>query len=383
MNHGRRPQEAIGYRVPYGLYFGCVSSVCNQLPEKKIELYVEKSPRAYATFWCTKIVVDAVTLLEEIAQRFRPLFTPIKLVKDELVSRRSDKLFTQRVMSVTGFATPPMTFNWRENSALFFELADVDRSIFDGVQLSFRRLFMSLFVHRYDCPDLLDLKHHLCDMRMESLVAYFRDPLNRPVSQKLELSARKYQEEDSLELGRLFQEASSEYLQEKVTQLLHGESFGGAFPRIVRKIIKKLTQDADFLGSSLQQKIYAVADEIEHRGYAADPKDSSVCMVGRNKDTRRNSNCFQNSEVHVERASPIVCSGCVHAFNPQSYINLFAEDRDISLAASQDKRLPGLLRQTHKQHAEEMTRIINLEMKMAEENTKALSEFIISWAKTE
>lgn len=382
VNHGRRPQEIIGYRVPYGLYFGCLSDVCQQISEKKIEIYVEKSPREYATFWCTKIVADAVDTLEQISQRFRPLFTDIKIAKSDLAERRADSLFRQRIMSVESFCLDPISFNWREHSVLFFKLSDVDYNYFANVQIPYRRLFMSLYMHRYDCPELYALKNHLRDMRMESLVAYFRDPRNRPTRDKIEVTLRRYQKADSLELDKLLRDASSEYLTEKISELLHGEPFGGAFPRIVRKILKRLSESTDFQEISPQSQIRIVAKKIEQHGYTPAPNESSLCMDGTNEITRHNSKCYEDGELHTERASPTLCSRCIHAFNPPAYMHIFLEDRDAALARSKDDCLSLPLRQLHQQHADTMTKIIELETRMVDENRRALSEFIDAWACT-
>jgi hypothetical protein len=380
VNHGRRPKEIIGYRVPYGLYFGCLSDVCPQISEKKIEIYIEKSPREYATFWCTKIVADAVDVLEQISQRFRPLFTEIKIAKSVLTERRVDSLFRQRIMNVESFSLDPISFNWRDHSALFFELAGVDYTYFANVQMPYRRLFMSLYIHRYDCPELFALKNHLRDMRMESLVAYFRDPRNRPARDKVEAALQRYQKEDSLELEKLLHEASSEYLVEKVSELLHGEPFGGAFPRIVRKILKKLSESTEFREISPQNRVQIVAKKIEQHGYTPTPNESSLCMVGTNEMTRHASKCYEAGELHTERASPTLCSRCIHAFNPPAYMHIFLEDRDAALARSKDNRLSIPLRKLHQQHADTMTKIIELEKSMAVENRTALAEFIDAWA---
>jgi hypothetical protein len=96
-NLGRRPGEIHGAgksKKSYGLYHGCCTNVSDTIPFHRIETYIQKSIREYATSWCNQLVADAVNFLEEVFQIARPLFTPPVPLKTDVEIARTEKLFS-------------------------------------------------------------------------------------------------------------------------------------------------------------------------------------------------------------------------------------------------------------------------------------------------
>ena len=379
-SHGRRPNEVIGDNLPYGLYFGCIDSVLPEFSLQRIEIYVEKSPREYAQFWCTKLIADAVILLEELDQRFRPLFSPLNTPPPSLDLRRNQKLFRLRNFSPVPYASGQYsTFQWRGDSLLFFELAGVDPTVFEGRHIPCRRMFMSIYVRRYDMRELLALKRHLFDLRIESLRPYYRDPARRDPEDRLDNVLRAVSAEDqdialSLRLERFA------FLTELILRMLNGEPFGGAFPRIVNKIMKKLSRSVRFVQDSLEVKAENIASEVRRRGYELAEKENTNCMAGHARHTRRHSHCYSEGRIHPENGAAKKCKGCIHSFTGSTTILIFREEKQEAQSTAEDRRLPITLRKEAQNHATMLQDVIEAEEAMSEVNRQVIARMVESWS---
>jgi hypothetical protein len=380
-NHGRRPNEIIGNGKPYGLYFGCVTPIQAANDLYSIELYVQKQPREYATFWCTKIVADCITLLEDIAQRYRPLFKNLTVPHDEIIQRRRQQLFRQRNFSRGSFARErPHEFEWRSDSTLFFALAGVDETFFHNAQIPCRRMFISLFVRRYEFPELVALQNHLLDLRIESLRAYYLEPAHRRSKDRHEQVLRNI-EAEALDIDNMLKEERSSFLQEMIERMLRNEPFGGAFPRIINKVIKKLSRSLHFISDSCSGQAKKVTTELERRGYENSEKINGNCMAGEARHMRQASHCCENGKLHPENASPQKCHGCIHSLTSETTVLIFEQDRDDARAKAENIRLPKAIRNAAAVHAKEMDKLIEQERALAERNRAMIAEMINGWLK--
>ena len=147
INHGRRRNELIGKNLPYGLHFGCLSEISNLYDDWRIDIYIEKSCRAYVSFWCNELVRQAVTVLERISQVFRPLNESPKQYSVNRADGRADKLFCSRTFTKIGFVSPHEGFDFSSRASWFFELAQVDADYFREKTQPFRRVHACLYMH--------------------------------------------------------------------------------------------------------------------------------------------------------------------------------------------------------------------------------------------
>ncbi|MEX3939852.1 hypothetical protein AB4Y44_09920 [Paraburkholderia sp. BR10937] len=379
INHGRRPNEVIGRYVPYGLYFGCVNSIDAEHGLYSIDIYIEKQPREYAKFWCTKLVADCVQLLEDIHQRFRPLSDAPITPHIDLSKRRLDHLFFYRNFSQGSFLRAKSDqFHWRDDSHLFFDLAGVDESIFSNRQIPCRRMFISLFVRRYDLPELVALQNHMLDLSIESLRAYYLEPAHRKSKDRHEQALRAM-EADAKDIENILISERSALLKQFVERLLRDEPVGGAFPMIISKVIKKLSRSVEFQSKPVDAQADKIVSELARRGYELSEKQNGNCMAGKARHMRGASHCYEDGNVRPENASPKKCQGCIHSLTSTTTILIFEQDRDRSVAQSEDKRLPPAVRKIATTHASEMDLIIKQEMALAERNRAVIAKVINDW----
>jgi len=378
INQGRRANEVIGHHRPYGLYFGCTTRVSDTLAERRLDIYCEKSPQDWGVQWCNRLVVDAIDFLEEIAQRYRPFQTPPLERKSDTAEARLQKLFEWRPFTTIGFSNPPIPFHWRSHSSLFFELAGVDTAMFHKSPYPFRRTFITLHIYRYDHPDLLALENHVGHLTESATETYFRDPNKREPSQRIGRLYRKIEEGNNSIRAMLTQERKA-YLAEKVLDLFSGRPLGGAFPRLILALTKRLNSSLDFRTSTVGEKASKVTAILLGRGYLPSEKPNGPCMAGTARHTKRHANCFESGALRTELASPSKCQGCVHLMTTQNTLIKFEKDRDYAVKKSSDFSLPKPVRREFAKHAEVMSAIMEREESMAESNRILFERLIATW----
>ncbi|MGF6859230.1 hypothetical protein [Paraburkholderia sp. CI3] len=380
-NLGRRPGEIHGAgksKKPYGLYHGCCVKVSENIPFHRIETYIQKSIGAYATSWCNQLVADAVSFLEEIFQIVRPLFTSAVSVKTDVEIARTEKLFEFPLFTETGFKSERPIFNAREASKAFFRLAGIDPTIFLGRQMPFRRTFMTLYVHRFDSPELLALQQYMKDFSIESLLAYYRDKANGLPEDSIKAHYAGY-ETEALNIASMLREERKLYLIEILTDLLTGQRrFGGGFARVVNALLKRLSLPENFKLAPLPQKAELIADELEQRGYRL-VEGNTICMAGDAGKTKEQSNCFDGERPRIELACPSMCSGCVHSISTEVGLSIFEKEMESALKTANDKRLPAALRKQAQALIETLKEVIESEKAMAEGSGVRFQRFYDSW----
>lgn len=377
-NQGKRGNEVIGRYRPFGLYFGCIQPVSQTVSEWRLSIYCEKSPQDWGVQWCNRLVVDAIHFLERIYQAFRPLNMPPLQAKTDENEARLDKLFQWRTFTSAGFESAPFAFAWRTQSQLFFELAGIDARLFNNSQFPFRRTFITLYVHRFDHPDLIALGDHVGHLTYSATENYFRDPNKRKPSERIGRLFRKIEEgRDSM--AKILTKEREQYLTEKVAELFSGKPLGGAFPRLVFALTKRLNNSLEFSVASLQQKANTVGKILIDRGYLANEKQNGPCMAGTARHTKRHANCLQDGKLRTELASPRKCHGCVHHAPTENTLLIFEKDRDEAEKKSTDFTIPKAIRREFAKHVETMDEILQREREMAESNRLIFEKLIASW----
>ncbi|WP_406868127.1 hypothetical protein [Paraburkholderia fungorum] len=380
-NLGRRPGEIHGAgktKKSYGLHRGCCVRVSDKLPFHRIETYIQKSIGAYATSWCNQLVADAVSFLEEMFQIARPLFTSSVSAKTDVEIARTEKLFQFPRFTERGFNSEPPIFDARQASTIFFQLAGIDPAIFLGRQMPFRRTFMTLYVHRFDSPELLALQQYMKDFSIESLLAYYRDKANCLPEDSIKAHYAEY-ETEALNIASMLREERKLYLIEILTDLLAGQRrFGGGFARVVNALLKRLSLPENFKDAAVSKKAESIADELEQRGYRL-VEGNTICMAGDAGKTKEQSNCFDGERPRIELACPSMCSGCVHAISTEVGLSIFEEEMESALKTANDKRLPAALRKQAQALIETLKEVIASEKAMAEGTRIRFQRFADSW----
>ncbi|MCP3022775.1 hypothetical protein [Cupriavidus basilensis] len=379
MNLGRRPSEILGGGKPYGLYYGCCVPALPTSPQHRIEIYVQKSIKGYGTSWCNPLVADGVAFLEEIYQVARPFFTDRVSPPPSLEEARRQKLFEHRLMTVHGFKRLPRKFDARESAHFFFKLAGVDESMFFGVQMPFRRTFMTLYVRRYDCPELLAMQQYMRDFRIESLLAYYRDREHQLPENSVKAHYATV-ETESRNIAAMLREERKVYLIEILKDLLTGgRKFGGGFALVLRALMRRFTIPESFRIASADEQARLIADELERRKYELTEKKNTICMAGNGSRTTRNGHCWNGERLATENAAPSVCHGCIHSITTESTILIFRQDQEAAFKTASDKSLPLSVRHAAETFASMLEQLICAEMETADSNRKIFEAFRMEW----
>jgi hypothetical protein len=373
-NNARRCNEAVGEGVPYGLYFGCVQPIDPGTEEKRIDVYVEKSLQDYGQFWCNKLVEDSVAFLEELSQQFRPLHSEEKVYQENLQVARTDKLFCSRRFSRRGFNNPPDTYRFKKHSKTFFSLAGVNPLKLKGTK-QFRRLYATLFVHRYDHPELLALSGQLGHFSIGNTERYAYDSPSRAQASRIEILYQKSLENVRLEIEMV----RKEYFCEKIVQMLNGEKIGGYFPRLVLAFLKRLSKNTEFRVLSNRDKAKHVQERFERHGYKVSEKKNVVCMLGNASHTRRSAKCYKDGLVHPENANAKLCSGCVNGLNTPNTLTIYETECNELRDKANDASLPPALRHASGRQADELERLLHIERSIGQENRAIFQRLALAW----
>ncbi|MFM0627776.1 hypothetical protein [Paraburkholderia xenovorans] len=379
INHGRRKNEVNGSDKPYGLYHGCVVAESEEFQLCRIDIYIEKSIRDFQTFWCNKMVVDCVRNLEALYACFRPLSSPDFVAPTDLTAARAMKLFTYRVMTLSGLNGRWQTYRWDTDSKAFFAKINLPEDILSNKTHPFRRLFCLLFVFRYDHPELLALSHHLGHFGLEQTKIYVSDPPMRQLENRLSMLMTQARTEE-VALDTMLKEARSEYALKKIEDMLNGQDTGGAFPRLVLKLLKRLSSSVQFRLQTSREKASALNERLERHGYSPLEKPHCACFAGKARHTLRHSNCFHDGELHTEEASPKKCRGCIHQLTTDNYESGLRAEAESSMKRAQNVRLPPSQRRSAATFAQDIEQVINGYREMAQANQKALVAIINGWS---
>ncbi|HPH05161.1 MAG TPA: hypothetical protein PL131_04740 [Methylotenera sp.] len=384
INHGRRKNELIGEGdKPYGLYLGCVSVIEQQVEFdlKKINIYVEKTYQQWKEFWCNKLVYDSVSMLESIYQLFRPLNTPpIRISNFE--EAKEHKLIRRRVLTdVPEWADKS---NWVEkfkrveygqDSRPFFRLVDPESSVLSQKSHPNRRLFACLYHYRYEFSELLALRDHLVHNDTLMTHKYVTDPDTRKLAETMQEAWKN--EQDGFD--KVMDEVQREYFRDTLIQIIKGECVGGRWPRLVSKRLKTLAKDADFVALSDEDKASLLTEKLTRKGYKANPKSNGICFSGSNKSSARLANCHSSEGLNQQNASPSMCHGCVHLFTNQNYLSVMEEELAELGGRSKDFRLPMPVRIQAEKQFSDLTKMIQLEREMGQDNQRYLAQNIQNW----
>ena len=376
INHARRANEIFGENVPYGLYLGCLQEVSKFPIEYRIDFYVEKGIQDYREFPANILAADSIRLLEEIYQVFRPLGVPPITAKSP--PARDDKLFRLRRMTLSGFQGGFEGFSFRTSMNELFRLAGVDAKKFDGTQTPFRRMFTTLFLRRYDCPELSAMQNHLGHLDPGTTIPYQADLYPRASGESIrELHGQSAPEIDAM--LKAIDKGRTDYLVELMEGLMSGKSTGGIFPKMVIKLAKRLGASADFRKLTTERRSGVLATSLQRRGYAPNVIAHVVCMAEQPRHTLQSAKCYSDGRLHRENASSELCNGCVHSFSNENYLSTIEKDRDAAHGNGKNELLPPSVRAANVARAERLSALLASERSIAAVNRQVIISLVNSW----
>jgi F0F1-type ATP synthase membrane subunit b/b' len=375
LNHCRRKEELIGYQRAFGLYFGCVQPVAEGSKNFRIDVYGEKTTQRYDEFWCNELVVDAVHILEEISQLFRPLNTPRKVYRDNLDEARTDKLFTSIPFSYIAFkASRREEFKYDALSKPFFGLCGIDPSVLGGYH-PFRRFFAILYVRRYDHATLHALKQHMRHLNLPSLERYIKDPKSRELEKKIDaVFARQTQS-----LMEEINNARSEFFEELIARMMRGEEIGGGAGLLIRKTIAYLSNRTDFIDSDISKMAHKVHEALKTDGYRLRENPPGFCIAGESRIALLQAKCAREQMLHPEEAGALTCENCNNDACTRGNLREHYAEHDRLLSVANDARISPSVRLKAKQKATILDEVVIRQEASARRNSALFEELVGSF----
>jgi len=382
INHGRRLNEIIGQNdLSYGLYFGCIQKGDNDVDF--IDIYIEKTIQDWSKFYVNKLVKDAVNILEEISQIFRPLHTKRKNYIVNPSIARKDKLFKLKTINISSWYKNKYTsFIFSMHSKDFFQNAGVNIERIDHRAHPFRRFFALLYFYRYDNPRLLALQHHLRHCDPGTTVVYLSDPRIRNESDRIEnLYKDKVNAHTKEEMG-LLNDIRSQAFTDAVLEILSGERTGGGWPAIVLSMYKILSKRGDFDDLNLEERAKLTADKLQKRNYQRTPYEHGGCNNGSNNKTRRMSHCHNEEDDirHTEDASQKKCQGCIHHDCSPYNIKILENNAKLLKKQLKDYSLPLVARKAAQSELNILLEMLNSEKELGSKNKQLINDVVGSFS---
>lgn len=381
ISSGRRPNEICGQGKPYGLYFGALVREDGDIPLYNSEFYIEKSLQEYAVFPANGLMRDSVEVLEKLYVLMREFGERTPIRKSDVRMARRMKLFATRDISFNGFQTGRKTgFDSAKHRHNFLKLANVSAAKFDEKMPPFRRIFATLFMRRYDLREYEALREYLGHLDASTSQGYFSD---RGKPRKKGESIRELHalsSEHSAPMIRELKEAGVEYMADVLARMMNGEEVAGLFPRLVLKLLKRLSADVSFRRLGTDRKSMSMAKLLDKRGYGVNPMKHTICTANSPRHTATSAKCFRDGELHREDASETRCSGCIHSLKPNSYVENVREQRDAAVLSRDAPGLPEAVRGGHGRRVIRLTKVIDFEMNMGAKNRLLMEELHDSWA---
>jgi hypothetical protein len=380
INHARRLNEIVGENKPYGLYFGCLEELSDFPPAYQIDIFVEKSYMAYASFPANTLTRDAVLLLERMFIIMRGTTEAIPQHQTPRSAGRSLKLFSYRSFTPGALDRARRSFDVRQYLVLLLIEAGIDPSPWDGQQLPFRRSFATLFTHRYDLREDPALQAHLGHLNGSSTIPYHTDKVIRPRGMSVEeLHGRSVVESEQRAMMLALAEGGRDFLLHGVRRLLEGKFIGGSFTSLVLALIKRLSADIDFARLTEERKAGVIAEKLIARRFQPESMSHVKCMAGGAPHTKTGANCYRNGTLHRSEATRETCSGCVNGWSDDNNLADLIEEFERCAAKASDLSLDAATRSDFQKAADQLSVIIEKERDTTEANRKRLLEFKASW----
>ena len=367
INHGRRKNEILGEgHKPYGIYYGCVTTVMEGIKHNKLDIYIEKTVKDYVQFWCNDLVSDSVSVLENLHDLFRPLDADKQTGQFEVT--RSEKLFRFKPFTRNSLNSDKWnSFIYHNHSNLFLEQSGVDRNCLDHKTHVFRRFFSIIYYYRYDNPLLISLMHHLQHRGPVMTRKYITDPTKRSHADSIAVLYNKEIEQQE----EVSAEVADEYLRDKVCEIIHGRPTGGGMSKVVYGLYAHLLRRVEFRISTEESQLTDLCSNLHQNGYKPEPLLHGVCMITP-ACKQETASCYSNGSIHKDKASLKVCMPCPYSFDNQNYLdNMKHESVELNknvlnFSITMAERL------AYEEAASNLEKLIELEESIQRENAEAI-----------
>lgn len=355
INQARRKNEVLGEGTrPFGLYRGCLTLSDPFVDAYELDIYIEKTWRAWMKMSTNRLVVDAVRVLE----RLRAIMLPEELEDSALPQEvmRSRKLFIIPSHALLmGRKADPDQYSFEIHSDAFFEEAAIE----DRYRRThpMRRIFALIYMYRWDHPSLQALSEYLCHVDLECTRIYVTDDAMRQEAERIEKVYRG--RIDCMPVEELT-EAQLIYRDDQLRAMLSRTTTGGPLTYRVRKWVRRLAHKAEFIESELDDMVAAARTAIEMKGYLPLTFPHGVCWAHSAGTAARVAKCGDGAALHRERASIRVCGSCPFHSTSAAFLKNIENDAQQLERSAADARDPREADQ-YRAAATELRELIELE----------------------
>lgn len=320
-NQARRKNEVLGEDRPYGLYRGCVQLADPFVEAYEIDMYIEKTVRDWRSMSCSRLVLDAVNVLERLRDAWR---LPLPAGATRPTRDRNDRLFQQPSYKAVLDNDLPSSYRFDLHSQAFFAEAQVD-DCFRRTHV-FRRLFAMLYMYRFDHPKLQALSEALYHLDLDCTRIYVTDSAMVAEGRRAEELYRR-QERDAAPADEL-DDAAREYRDHQIHQMLNSAEAGGPLTRRAQKWARKIALQVE-LRDDVRLIEEALREQFERKEYRPLAFPHGVCWASGARHAHRAA-CGAQGNLQRQRAGVGVCSRCPFHSTSVSFLeNLKCEIRRV------------------------------------------------------
>lgn len=300
-NQARRKNEVLGEDRPYGLYRGCVQLADPFVEAYEIEMYIEKTVRDWRSMSCSRLVLDAVDVLERLRDAWR---LPLAGGATRSARDRTDLLFLQPSYKAVLGNDAPSAYRFVLHSRAFFAEAQVDES-FRRTHV-FRRLFAMLYMYRFDHPKLQALSEALYHLDLDCTRIYVTDAAMVADARRAEELYRR-QEREAAPTEELT-EAAREYRDHQIHQMLHSAGTGGPLTRRAQKWARKIALQLE-LPDDTKVIEESLREQFDRKDYRPVAFPHGICWATSARHAHRAA-CGNEGNLQRQHAGVGICSRC-------------------------------------------------------------------------
>lgn len=376
INHARRAKEIYGsYNVGYGAYFGCVQLIDAERKAYTSEFWVSKGVQDWRSFPANGLVADAIALLEQFYLVYRKFGEKIP-PSDDKQKLRQMKLFSYRRLTLHSLqhseplAVPHLTY-----TRYLFIRAGVNPEKWASSSSPFRRMYVQLYMRRYDLPELPAAARQLGHQGFPQTIHYGSNTKATAPGESVREIFPQALDKDSKDLLKNIKEEGAIYLRELIEGLFKGSGAGGLFPRRVIKLAQRLSSIADFSKLSVDRKAGILAQRLDKQGYAITPMPHVACTAGSNKQTIGSANCAKDGQLQRKMASPSVCSGCFHSWTTENYRKNILDEAETMRANAALETTPAVVARELEFQAQEYVALVEKDCAISEDTQKLIESY--------
>lgn len=331
--NGRRRDEVLGRAI--GLHMDSMSILDEKLKISECEFYVEKTAKDYVPYLINDVTRRAIELMREMAEVAWSWSDMVNPNRVRCLSRERKLFILPDLVGAKNGV--PLWFEFNANAeksseSFVFDALGSRRGRPRVAAHMFRRGYGLLYHYRYENGTLLALTQKYGHIDTASTLHYVTDNLNVPYQQTAASRwsapadvVRRVHKDHVDEMRESIREVGDQKLREYVADVIQGaRNFSGGFSKLVARYHRMLGKRISYQSLDAADQGVLLADALIERGHAPYPYPANTCMAG---SSRKHAACTSGpGEIAREKASPVVCSGCVYSDTSEAHLAALESD---------------------------------------------------------